>query len=66
MVLLGLEGIDTPEQAVTLRGKILWFDRADAPPEDDGEYYVFYIPKVYNNKNINMVFIGGVVGEGDF
>ena len=21
--------------------------------------YVFYIPKVYNNKNINMVFIGG-------
>ncbi|MCL2472488.1 MAG: hypothetical protein FWF26_02315 [Treponema sp.] len=27
--------------------------------------YVFYIPKVYNNKNINMVFIGEWVLKGD-
>jgi len=27
----------------------------------DDDCYVFFIPKVYNNKNINMVFIGDIV-----
>jgi hypothetical protein len=29
----------------------------------DDNCYVFFIPKVYNNKNINMVFIGGYLNK---
>lgn len=38
MVLLKLEGIDNMDQAVTLRGKILYIDRGDAP--EDGAVFV--------------------------
>lgn len=40
MALLKLYGIDSLEQAVTLRGKILYIDREDAPPAQDGEYFI--------------------------
>ena len=34
VAIMKLEGVDTPEQAQTLRGQVLWCDRADAPPVD--------------------------------
>ena len=39
MVLLKIEGFDSLEQAVALRGKVLWLDRSDLPLKD-GEHYV--------------------------
>jgi len=38
-LLLKLENIDTPEEAVRLRGEVLWVDRSDASPLKQGEYY---------------------------
>ncbi|MCL2035634.1 MAG: ribosome maturation factor RimM [Oscillospiraceae bacterium] len=38
MVLLKLKGFDTLDDAVTLRGKVLYIDRDDAP--DDGKSFV--------------------------
>jgi 16S rRNA processing protein RimM len=39
LLLLQLKGIDTIEQADTLRGKIIYLDRSDAPLEE-GRYYI--------------------------
>ncbi|HHY52500.1 MAG TPA: 16S rRNA processing protein RimM [Clostridiales bacterium] len=39
MVLLKLAGIDTLDAAVTLRGRILYIDREDAP-EEEGRYFI--------------------------
>lgn len=40
MVLLKLAGIDTIDAAVTLRGKIVYIDREDAPPNAEGEFFI--------------------------
>ncbi len=39
MVLLKLKGVDTPEQAAAMRGKMLYIDREDVTLEE-GEYFV--------------------------
>ena len=39
-VLLGLEGIVTPEAAAELRDATVWMARADLRPLETGEYYV--------------------------
>lgn len=39
MVLLKPQGVDTLDQAAALRGRVLYLDREDAPPED-GRYYI--------------------------
>ncbi|MEG0541589.1 MAG: ribosome maturation factor RimM [Angelakisella sp.] len=39
MVLLKLEGVDTPEQAQALRGKVLYIDR-ELDNLEDGQYYI--------------------------
>ena len=39
MVLLKLEGVDTPEAAQALRGRVLWLDREDDTLEE-GQYYI--------------------------
>jgi len=38
-LLLKLEGIDTREEALCLRGEVLWVDRSDAIPLKQREYY---------------------------
>ena len=40
MVLMKLEGVDTPEQADLLRQSYLLVDRADEEPLEEGVYYV--------------------------
>ena len=40
MVLMKLEGIDTPEQADLLRQSYLLVDRADEEPLEEGVYYI--------------------------
>lgn len=40
MVLLKLEGVDTLDDAVTLRGGIVYIDREDAPSGGDGVFFV--------------------------
>ena len=40
MVLMKLEGVDTPEQANLLRQSYLLVDRADEEPLEDGVYYI--------------------------
>ena len=39
MVLLKLEGVDTPEAAQALRGRVLWLDREEDTLEE-GQYYI--------------------------
>ena len=39
MVLLKLEGVDTPEAAQALRGRVLWLDREEDTLEE-GQYYL--------------------------
>ena len=39
MVVFKFKGTETVEEAVTLRGKVLYLDRADVPMEE-GEYFV--------------------------
>ena len=39
MVLLKLEGVDTPEAAQALRGRVLWLDREEEALEE-GQYYI--------------------------
>lgn len=39
MVLVKLQGIDTPEAAQSLRGRVVWMDRADDTLEE-GQYYL--------------------------
>ncbi|HEB10246.1 MAG TPA: 16S rRNA processing protein RimM, partial [Spirochaetales bacterium] len=38
-LLLKLENIDTREEALRLRGEVLWVDRSVASPLKQGEYY---------------------------
>jgi len=40
VVLLKLQGVDTIEQAETLKGKSIYIERKDAPKLNDDEYYV--------------------------
>ena len=40
MVLMKLEGVDTPEQADLLRQSYLLIDRADEEPLEEGVYYI--------------------------
>ncbi len=40
MVMLKLAGINTMDEAVTLRGKVLYIDRVDAPPDQEGVFFV--------------------------
>ena len=39
LVLLKLEGVDTPEAAQALRGRVLWLDREEDTLEE-GQYYI--------------------------
>jgi 16S rRNA processing protein RimM len=40
MILLKLQGVDTPEKAKELSGCTIWVEREYASPLSDGEYYV--------------------------
>lgn len=40
MVLLKLRGVDTMDDAQALRGQIVYIDREDAPPDEDGVYFI--------------------------
>lgn len=40
MVLLKLRGVDTMDDAQALRGQIIYIDRADAPPDEEGVYFI--------------------------
>lgn len=40
MVLLTLCGVESLDEAAALRGKILYIDRDDAPPDPDGGHYI--------------------------
>ena len=53
MVLMKLEGIDTPEQADLLRQSYLLVDRADEEPLEEGVYYIVDLLglEVYTDEN---------------
>lgn len=53
MVLMKLEGIDTPEQADLLRQSYLLIDRADEEPLEEGVYYIVDLLglEVYTDEN---------------
>ncbi len=65
-LLLKLEGIDTREEALRLRGEVLWVDRSDASPLKQGEYYYADLSRcnVYHQGKkigrVNTVIEGGV------
>ncbi len=65
-LLLKLEGIDTREEALQLRGEVLWVDRSDASPLKQGEYYYADLSRcnVYHQGKklgrVNTVIEGGV------
>ena len=40
MVILKLAGVDTVESGGTLRGKIIYINRADAPEDGDGVFFI--------------------------
>jgi 16S rRNA processing protein RimM len=40
IVLLKLKGVDTIEEALTLKGKSIFIPRADAPKLEDGTYFI--------------------------
>lgn len=40
MVLLKLRGVDTLDDAAALRGQVVYIDRNDAPPDEDGVYFI--------------------------
>lgn len=40
MVLLKLKGVNDADAAVTLRGKIVYIDREDAPAAEEGDFFV--------------------------
>ena len=53
MVLMKLEGVDTPEQADLLRQSYLLVDRADEEPLEEGVYYIVDLLglEVYTDEN---------------
>jgi len=65
-LLLKLESIDTREEALQLRGEVLWVDRSDASPLKQGEYYYADLSRcnVYHHGKeigrVNTVIVGGV------
>lgn len=40
MVLLKLRSVDTLDDAVTLRGRIVYIDREDVPPDEEGTFFI--------------------------
>jgi 16S rRNA processing protein RimM len=40
MVLLKIAGVDTVDDGALLRGKIVYIDRADAAPNEDGTFFI--------------------------
>lgn len=40
-VYLRIEGVDTRNDAEALRGELMYIDRSELPPPDEGEYYIF-------------------------
>lgn len=40
MLIIKLAGVDSPEEAVTLRGRLLYIDRKDATADEDGVFFV--------------------------
>lgn len=65
-LLLKLENIDTREEALRLRGEVLWVDRSVASPLKQGEYYYADLSRcnVYHQGKeigrVNTVIGGGV------
>lgn len=67
-LLLKLENIDTREEAIRLRGEVLWVDRSDASPLKEREYYYADLNRCYvyhRGKEIGKVntVIGGGVSD---
>ena len=65
-LLLKLENIDTREEALRLRGEVLWVDRSHASPLKQGEYYYADLSRcnIYHQGKeigrVNTVIGGGV------
>ena len=66
MVLMKLEGVDTPEQADLLRQSYLLVDRADEEPLEEGVYYIVDLLglEVYTDDNKLLGKVDDIFNKG--